>query len=79
MRYARRSRTRLRIVLATLLCAVAFSTSCTHTRTVLVPYGTPVQLRAPAKAKVGVLDKDGIKVAAVETLPAGWWVLPDTR
>jgi hypothetical protein len=69
----------LRTVLVTLLVASVWMSGCVRTRvrTVLVPPGEPVQLRAPTTAKVWVLDKDGTRVPGEVTLPEGWWCLPD--
>ena len=47
------------------------------TRTVYIPDGTPVRLRATIeKAPVWVLDKDGIPIESVMDIPEGWFALP---
>jgi predicted secreted protein len=48
-----------------------------ETRTVYVPDGTPVRLRATIeKAPVWVLDKDGIPIESIMDIPEGWFALP---
>jgi hypothetical protein len=47
------------------------------TRTIYVPYGTPVRLRETVKdVKVWVKDADGQPVAGKMDLPEGWYALP---
>lgn len=50
---------------------------CGCTRTILVPPGTAVRLRASIRnARVWILDAQGAPVAGKVTLPAGWFCLP---
>jgi hypothetical protein len=46
-------------------------------RTILVPAGTPVQIRKPVEADVWVFDKDGKRVEGRVVIPEGWWALDD--
>jgi len=46
-------------------------------RTIYVPDGEPVRLRATVKhAKVWIMGQDGKPVAGVMDLPEGWYALP---
>jgi len=72
--------TRLRILKLLLTLLLVFVPSCLSTRVILVPDGTPIQLREDIKAApVWVYDKDGERVEAITDLPAGWYCLPDTE
>jgi hypothetical protein len=60
------------LVALVLLC----STGCFQ-RTIYVPDGTAVRLRAPIKnAKVWVMDQNGKPVPGELDLPEGWYCLP---
>lgn len=62
---------------ASLLLLAAMLGGC-GARTIYVPTGDPVRLRAPVRgAKVWVLDKDGKPTAGTMDLPEGWYCLPD--
>ena len=60
------------LALALLCCAAG----C-FIRTVYVPDGKAVRLREDVKAKVWVLDGNGMPVAGEMVLPEGWWIFPD--
>lgn len=59
-----------------MLLLTVFATGC-GTRTVLVPPGEPVRLRAPVKGvKVWAADAKGVEVPGKVDLPEGWWAAP---
>lgn len=66
-----------RIALIVLVMAIIFCAGGCFTRTVYVPDGKAVRLRESVKAKVWVLDSEGMPVPGEMTLPEGWWALPD--
>jgi len=52
--------------------------SCTRTRMILIPAGTPVMLAEKVWAKVYVkVDGKLVKSPNRVKIPAGWWCLPD--
>jgi len=68
----------MRFVVVALLMALILlcSTGCFQ-RTIYVPDGTAVRLRAPIKkAKVWVMDRNGKPVPGEIDLPEGWYCLP---
>ena len=58
------------------LIPTVFAAGCL--RTVYVPDGDPVRLRAPIRrARVWVREADGTVSAARMDIPEGWYALPD--
>ena len=65
-----------RWVAVLVVACLAVASGCQ--RTVYVPTGEPVRLRATVRAaKVWVLDANGQAIAGTMDLPAGWYCLPD--
>ena len=72
---------KLRFTFTILLMALILilTTGCFN-RTIYVPDGTAVRLRAPIKnAKVWVMDASGRPVPGELDLPEGWYCLPLNR
>jgi len=66
--------------LALIILACGLITCCSgcFSRTIYVPNGKAVRLRADVKAKIWALDASGKPVPGEMTLKDGWWVLPDS-
>lgn len=64
-----------------LICAAAFSAAfgCSRAkRTVYVPDGSPVRIRATLKnSAVWVMDENGVWIPGVIDIPEGWFALAD--
>ena len=66
-----------KVTVPLLLCAALLVAGCAGTRTIYVPNGQPVKLRATIpQAQVWVLDESGKPTAGVMDLPEGWYCLP---
>ena len=72
---------RLKRAASILICAAVFLTAfgCSRAkRTVYVPDGSPVRLRATLKnSPVWVEDENGVWIPGTVDLPEGWYALPD--
>ncbi len=64
-----------------LICAAAFcgAFGCSRAkRTVYVPHGSPVRIRATLKkSPVWVTDENGVWIPGTIDIPEGWYALPD--
>ena len=63
---------------ASTLASLMLLAGCGTSRVVYVPSGEPMRLAQPVKARVWVLDANGIKIRSKNkvTISEGWYVLP---